>query len=377
MQAGSNILFAPGWYNTDIHRGVARFAGEKKWHLNAELVFNHTIPRHWQGHGILSLLSEKGPALNTLRKMKLPWVDMSLVSPELQIPRVVTDNYLIGETAAEYFLKKGFKNFAFYSPSSNWVDVERLNAFRQCLEANGEELTGIIRRPSDKERGDWRSIREVLIEQILQLPRPLAVFSGHDRLAIEIIDACICFQVEIPNEVAVLGVNNTELICNSPLIPLSSIDNNHERIGYAAAEQLSRMLDGKFPDKPHIIRIPPAGIIERQSTDALGVAHKQLQQAVAFISNNYRRPISVADVAENVSMSQRGLNNAFKKFLKDTPGNMLRRKRLQYSAKLLRETELTLEVIARVCGYSSGSNFTAAYRQLFGHSPSKERKPAK
>lgn len=373
MNTVQNILFAPEWYDINIHRGVAKFACEKQWHLNANMAFDHQLPYKWQGHGIISLFSMSRDFCKRLVGFHLPWVDLSLKFPEIRIPRIVTDNELIGKTAAEYYLKKGFKHFAFYGRASGSLLGERWQSFRHHLEKNGENSIFQIDSPVEFSRKDWMEMNMEVIRQLSCLPKPLAVFAPTDRGAVAILEACIFLHVDVPNEISVLGVNNTALLCETLAVPLSSIDVDHARIGYTAAEHLSYQVEGKRSCDSYIEKIPPLGVVERQSTDAIGTEHKKIQQAVGFISRNYKKPISVPEIAREVSMSQRGLEIAFKKYLNDTPGKMLKRKRLQYSSKLLRKTDLTLEAIAGICGYSSGTNFSAAYKRFFGHSPAQDR----
>lgn len=379
MNSRPNILYAPHWYDTAIHQGIACFGVEKQWHINADLAFSHSIGDMWYrkgyGTGVISLISGKGPLLDQLRRAAdgLPWVDMSLSLPELRIPRIVTDNERIGKTAADYFLKKGFRYFAFYNYHQHWMVKDRADAFIKRLEENGKKLSGIIKRPIMAESLSLRKFQERLVEQIRYYPAPLAVFSASDRAAVEFLEACVCFGIKIPDQVAVLGVNNTSLLCENQAVPVSSIDPDHKRVGYTAAEHLFRLIEKGYPEEPYTVKIPPVGVIERQSTSTVAVTDKKLLKAVNFISYNYFKQIGVQDIAGEVGLSQRGLENLFKKHLNETPGRMLRRKRLEYSVKLLRETDLTLEDIAKICGYSSGGNFAVAYKQHFGNSPSIER----
>jgi LacI family transcriptional regulator len=217
--------------------------------------------------------------------------------------------------------------------------------------------------------GDWDSHQNFILSQLDKLPRPLAVFAGQDNLGVTLIEICERNGIHIPDEVAVLGVDNIEFLCKCLMVPLSSVDTRLEKLGYEAAHQLNRLLNKEITknEPPQIIR--PHGVICRQSTDVLAVEHPAVIKALQFTKSNFQNPITLEDVAEYAGMSKRGMEKAFQKYLGRSPAAELRRVRLDNAKRMLTETNCKIEAIAVDCGYSNSSNLSFAFNKETGMSP--------
>jgi len=364
-----NILLAFDWYDQRIYRGVAKYAVEQKWHLSPYLFSDRFVPHGWPADGAITCF---GKVLGKfILSLDMPKVDISVHDIPETIPRVAVDNEAIGRLAAEHFLSRGFHHFAFYSWPIVDVNQIRMSSFFDALREAGVPKSSlhVIRQTPAKNMGDWDSHQNFILSQLGKLPRPLAVFAGQDNLGVTLIEICERNGIHIPDEIAVLGVDNIEFLCECLMVPLSSIDTRLEKLGYEAAHQLDRLLNKEITknEPPQIIK--PQGIICRQSTDVLAVEHPAVIKALQFTKNNFHKPIILEDVAEYAGMSKRGMEKAFQKYLGRSPAAELRRVRLDNAKRMLTETNDKIESIAIDCGYSNSSNLSFSFNKETGMSP--------
>jgi LacI family transcriptional regulator len=201
------------------------------------------------------------------------------------------------------------------------------------------------------------------------MPRPLAVFAGQDNLGSSLIEIATRAGIHIPEEIAVLGVDNTELLCEGSPIPLSSVRTRLYEVGYYAASQLDRLMSKEIKNSEPPILVSPHGIISRQSTDILAIEHPGVATAVRYIKEHFSKPITIEEIIEHVGLSKRGLEKAFEKHLGRSPASELRRLRLDNAKRLLTGTKDKIDSIAFDCGYSNSSNLSCAFRRDTGMSP--------
>jgi len=220
-----------------------------------------------------------------------------------------------------------------------------------------------------------------IFQKMSELPRPLAVFAGQDDLGAILIEICVRNGVHVPEEVAVLGVDNIELLCESAVVPLASVRTNLTEVGYRAAEQLDRLMQGKVDNEEPVKLIAPHSVVRRQSTDVLAVTHPAVVSAIRFIRENIGQPITIEDICEYTGLSKRGLEKAFHKQLSRSPASELRRLRIQNAKRMLTETNDKIEYIAQCCGYSNSSILSCAFKKDTNLSPrsyrGKYRRPDK
>jgi len=364
-----NILIAFDWFDERIYRGIVRYAKEADWHISPYLISGRFIPYGWPGDGVITCYGKiLGDFIDSL---EMPKVDVSFSPIDPPVPRVQVDNVAIGKMAARHFVERGFRKFAFF----HWpmIDVNRMrrDAFFSALKEEGFESESLhhIEQAPDAILSDWRAHQAFLLQQLRDLPRPLAVFAAQDNLASTLMECCLQNGIHVPEEVAILGVDNIELICEGLMVPLSSIDTRLEELGYKAAARLGQYLDGDIDAQAEPILIAPGGIVCRQSTDILAVDHPLVVRALKFMKEHLHEPVTLEEIAEQIGMSKRGLEKAFLKHLERTPAEALRRLRLDAAKQQLAESDAKIEVIAEGCGYSNSSNLSAAYRKETGLSP--------
>lgn len=205
-------------------------------------------------------------------------------------------------------------------------------------------------------------------QQLQKLPKPAAVMAEIDDHAAEVIEACMLAGLRVPQDVAVLGVNNSDLCCPFTAVPLSSIDDDMETIGYEAAALLDRMLSGETPPD-HPILIPPRGIVTRQSTDMLAIDNEDVAAALRTIWTRYTEPITAEKVARSVAVSYRQLHDAFVWHMGHSMAHEIARRRVEHALRLLEQTSLKPSVIAQQSGFSTLDRMGKVFRRILGTTP--------
>lgn len=374
MKKRRNILLCLSWYHPKIHEGISTFAREHDWHLNTELArFSSHIPYGWDGDGIIcqGQFSSKAQA-DFFAKLLQPRVLITGKGENFPDNVTISDHHeAISDLAAQHFLQKQFRNFAVFCPTQQLVGVRAERFIKQIRKA-GYDCELLVPPASIKL---WNRRREWLIKALKKLPKPVAIFAQNDEFAAELIEACMDGELPVPEEVAVLGVRNDKLICETLNVSLSSVDNNLYNVGYKAAEELEKILNGEEPEIRHYF-IEPAGVQTRQSSDiiALPPGNKHLQNALIFIRDNFTDPeLTCSMVAEASAMSKRSLYNTFEQNIGRSPHKEIMRLRLEEAKRLLTSTDLLPAEIANLSGFCSMRNFYDAFKRELQTTPASFR----
>jgi LacI family transcriptional regulator len=367
------VMLALGWYAGQIHHGVARFARDAGWILNLDAVRSGGAPQGWRGDGIIAILGSNRRMDKQLFAKHVPMVNIGHGGPST-VPSVRTDDDAIARLAVEHFTSRGFRNYAFYLSSGGPGEMARYRAFAREL---AEQQLTLLPIDWAAQRSDQNDTRETVrlrwvTRAIEAMPKPLAVFAEFDDRAIEILHACEMARIPVPEQVAVLGVDNDELRCECAPVPLSSIDDDQEQQGYAAAAMLDRIMRGEAPAEEPLL-IPPREITTRRSSDILAVEHPIVAGALRAIWQHYQEPILAEDIAEMFPISSRRLHDAFCKHIGHSIADELARKRCERVKELLIENDHKLTVIARMTGFSSPDHLTKVFNRVVGTTPSKYR----
>ena len=289
-----------------------------------------------------------------LRGASVPVVNVSSKLSLEDIPSVVCNDEQVGRLGAEHFIRRGFGQFIFYKPVARNFAQLRAEGFRQRIqEANLES----------HEVQDRASLDRILYE----IPKPVAVMGCNDIAALAALDLCRVDGFRVPDEVAVLGVDNDEVMLSLASPPLSSVNPATERIGFEAAMLLERLMNGS-KECEHLV-IPPAGVVTRQSTDLIAVTDRDVAEAVRFIRSHAGTPIGVDDVLKSTAISRRQLERRFRATLGRSVLDEIRRCRVDRARQLLTDTDLTIPQIATASGFSTASYLTVVFREETGITP--------
>ena len=371
-------------YGRGILRGIARFA-----HIHGPWSF-FTMERDlhggvppilttWKGDGIIARIENRAMAAK-LRKLGCPVIDVLGQAALPGVPSFDTDATAVAQMAVNFFLKAGFRHFAYVGYPGIPFSDKRRAAFARFLQEHGHSLRVL---PHALVGGGPKHIQAIEREGISaegaiarwlqQQPRPLAVLACNDVRAQQVLNACREHGLRVPDQIAVMGVDNDDVLCALCEPPLSSIEPDAERLGYEAAKLLARMMKGAC-DLPAKTQIPPARLIERISTDFVAIEDPITVQAVRFIRANIGRGIAVKDVMAHVQRSRTDLEQRFRQGLKCSIRAEILRCRLDRVCALLRQTKLSLNEIAQHTGFSSAAHVCRLFQQRYQLSPTDFRK---
>jgi LacI family transcriptional regulator len=294
-----------------------------------------------------------------------------------------TDPQACAQLAAEHFLNRGFRHFAFCGyPGVNFSD-ERCEHFVQYLGVRGYDVT-VFRIPGRRPLVADMRVQEAggelaesqLVNWLKTLSHPVAVFACNDIRGRQILAACSSAGLAVPDEVAVLGVDNDEVICGLSRPPLSSIQQDAFQLGYEGAAILDGMMAGNPPPEQPIL-IAPKGMSVRQSSDVLAVEDPDVAIAVRYIRDHACEGGTVEGMVRDLMVSRTSLERHFLKSLGRSPKAEMERVRFERAKQLLTETPYKLERIATMLGFSTPAQFATAFKRYNGCPPSDYRSRSK
>lgn len=364
------VLLAMGWYVHDLSVGVTRFARDAGWILDDSASHCGVIPPDWSGEGILTVTTHvTTPLTRFVEAAKIPVVDLAAASTNPNFYRVQPDNMAIGRLAADEFLGRGFRNFMFFSSDRNAPVVkERMEGFRRAVERINVPLH--VADYTDQHRqGSLDGLIPALGRDLKELPKPLAVMAQYDMDANNVVRAAIEAGLRVPEDVAVIGVDNDLVYSQLGWMPLTSVISNLEEVGFRGAELLDRLMRGERVPKTPIL-ISPGGVMVRNSTDIFASEDVAISKALAFIAGNLEKQITVDDIVRSSGVSRRSLFSKFSQRLGRSIHRELLRQRIAKAKLKLSSSEDKLESIAMECGFSSYTALWSAFRASEGLSPS-------
>lgn len=371
-------------YDLKVMTGVAAYLQQTgKWNVYVEedALKDQRLPdlHSWEGNGIIADFDDPSVAA-TVMKSRLPTVAFGSgygwYKPKSTIPYFFTNNQAIARLAAGHFFERGFRHVAYCGyprTAINGWSEEREEAFAKEVKKRGFDCH--IYRGRGKTSRDWAANQHLLGVWLKSLPKPVGLMAANDNRARQVLEACRAIHMRVPEEVAVIGVDNDELLCqlSSPL--LSSIEQGAKRIGYEAAALLDWMMRGKKPRKRHFV-IDPGGIVMRRSTDILAIEDARVAQAMAFIREHACDSIKVPDVVDAVAISRSGLETRFKAALGRSLSKVIREVQLETAKGFVSDTNLALKEVAAKTGFKSVQHMTTLFHRVFGRPPAEYRRTA-
>ena len=361
-------------YGRRILEGVSRYLrANRPWSIYLEQhELGSNLPgllKRWTGDGIITRQATPDSA-KQLKRRRLAAIDLSDIHPHLGIMRIGSADLAIGRMAAEHFLERGFENFACGGFSGEFWSRRRQDGFIAEVGHAGYECSVYVSPRAGLKV--WKQDQKRLVDWIRSLKKPVGVFATNDLRGQHVLDACARDNVAVPEQVAVLGVDNDELLCGLCNPPLSSIIPDPERIGFEAAGWLDRMMQGIVPTDS-AIEIPPLGIAVRQSSDAFAVSDPVVASALRYIRERACDGISVQDVLGHLCVSRSWLERNFRKLLNHSPQGEIRKMQIKRCKELLRSTSLSLEKIAGLTGFEHPEYMSVVFKRETGETPGQFR----
>ena len=331
----------------------------------------------WDGDGIIAHVGD--PALlESIRASGLPVVNVSSMllveggEGGTPFASVLPDNAAVARLAAEHLLDRGFQAFGFCGFTGHPYSVLRGRAFERRLEEAGHACSFYESRPP-QEAGQWDRLQAELAEWVASLPKPTAIMGCNDARTRHVAQVCHAASIRVPEDVALIGADNDELVCEMSNPPLSSVDLSAQRVGYEAAALLERLMAGETPPPTPLI-VPPAGVVVRRSSDILAIADPDVADALRFIHERFAKQIGVDDVVAVTSVSRRVLERRFAEHLQSTIHKRIAAARLARAKALLIHTDLPAADVADRCGFGYVQQFNTLFKREQGMTPTRYRR---
>ena len=311
-----------------------------------------------------------------LARLRKPVINVSGVLPDLAMPRVMADHEQVGRLAAGHFLDRGLRHFGFLGYSAHAFSTGREAGFRGEAGRAGCRVESYLSDdPLHPEpTGLWRW-DDGLERWLVDLPRPVGVLASHDIQGVQLSEACRRAGLRVPDEVALLGVDDDDLLCEVARPSLSSVALPGERIGFEAARMLEGLISGREGHAtPRTLLLPSPGVVTRHSSDMLAIEDGDVATAVRYIRAHALGPIGVPDVLDAVPVSRRSLERRFRSVLGRGLGEEIRRVRIERARELLSGTEMPIAQVATNAGFSEAKHLATVFRQEAGLTPTDYRR---
>ena len=368
-------------YGRGLLRGIVRYA-----HVHGPWAFYVTpgdsvqsLPKmqQWGGTGIIARL-ETPQIVQAVLKTALPTIALDLSdaqlrsdSPLRRFSEIRSDSPGAARMVAEHLLERHFRHYAYVGIPDRVWSQRREEGFCRRIEEAGFAVR-VYQPPRRKSRRAWDQEQPLLADWLRRIPKPAGLMVCNDNRGREVLEACRTAGVRVPDNLAVVGVNNDELLCEVADPPLSSVGLNAEQGGYRAAALLDKMMRGRIR-RPQRLVVEPLRVVLRRSSDILALDNLEVAAALRFIHFHAGQPICTEHVVKHVQLSRRALEIRFHKSLGHTIHDAIQRARLERATRLLLETNLPIPKVAEASGYSTPSYLIQVFRQQIGMTPARYR----
>jgi len=365
-------------YGRNLLKGIVRYSQEyDNWTFFRMPIHYRIIhgdegvvewARKWGADAIIAQFGDFD--IDMLRNLKIPIILQNYKERSSEVCNLTGDYIGTGRIAAEFYIKKGYTNFAYYGNSDAVWSRERGIGFKERLTESG--FTAYSYNEIYQNKDQLIYDLESLGKWLLSLPKPIALFACDDQFALQISETCKMYNISVPKDAAILGVDNDELLCNISTPPLSSVVLDSENGGYEAAKLLHQLITKEITN-PFNIVINPIKIENRLSTDLYAIKDKYVLEVIRYIETKYAEPICVNDLIRLVPLSRRILENRFKSCTGISIYQFIQRHRVECLANLLITDDRNVEELAFLCGFEDFKNVSRVFLKYKKLTPTQYR----
>lgn len=367
-------------YSKALLKGISKYSSENgNWSFcRMPLYYRETMgvkgivewAKEWKAHGIIGQLYNEMET--EFYESPFPVIAQDFKERFKKLPNITGLYRQTGKMGAEYFLKRGYQNFAFYGFNNIVWSRERAEGFETAVSKAGFQVNYFEHKKA-RSTDIWYYKSKSLAKWLKSLPKPVALMACDDNQGVHITETCKHNQIRVPQEVSVLGVDNDVMLCELSDPPLSSVELDIEKGGYDAARALDLMIQGRvkfYRDIP----VPPLKVITRTSTNIFASTDDHVAEALDFIHRNIETNLQVADIVKEVPMSRRSLEKRFLEVTGMPVYKYISNLRIEKMAEKLISTDQTIFEIALDMGLQDSKNIARQFRQVMGHTPVDYRK---
>lgn len=352
-----HVLLALWWWDERLLRGIAQHGAGQGWILDTRVRFANRLPIRRKYDGVIVFSGRDTTLQRMARAIHCPIVNLDQHRPVPGACCVYCEDTAVGQAAAEHLLACGLERITFVQMRSRRSKSERARfaGLSRAALAAGIHAKAVAIKDLKRKLGNS--------------PMPMGLMAGNDEAAVEAIGICLEAGLMVPDDVAVIGVDNFPTVCLHAPVALSSIDLNLEQWGQRAAETLDAMMSSVKP-RPSNQVIPNGGVIARTSTDVAHRLDPRLAKAVRYIRDNFHRPMKISELVRHVGLSRQSLQNYFQAQLHSTMHQQLSTARITHAMQLMRRGDEGLARIATASGFRDYQHFHRIFRKLTGMTPS-------
>lgn len=367
-------------YSKALLKGISKYSSENgNWSFcRMPLYYRETMgvkgilewAKEWKAHGIIGQLYNEMET--EFYESPLPIIAQDFKERFKKIPNITGLYRQTGKMGAEYFLKRGYQNFAFYGFNNIVWSRERAEGFETAVNKAGFQVHYFEHKKA-RSTDIWYYKSKSLSKWLKSLPKPIAMMACDDNQGVHITETCKHNGIRVPQDVAVLGVDNDVMLCELSDPPLSSVELDIEKGGYDAARALDLMIQGRvkfYRDIP----VPPLKVITRSSTNIFASTDNNVADALDFIHRNIETNLQVSDIVKEVPMSRRSLEKRFLEVTGMPVYKYISNLRIEKMAEKLISSDQTIFEIALDMGLQDSKNIARQFRQVMGYTPVDYRK---
>jgi LacI family transcriptional regulator len=361
-------------YGRGVLRGIAEYVeAHGRWsltlHPRASGRYSADWLRDWQGDGVLAFIEDAAVAA-ALRRARIPAIELFGHRLDLGLPHVGNDEEAIGRLAAEHLLARQFRHFAFAGLAGALWSARRQRGFTGRLHAAGLRPVDFAGADDDAASlAAWEANQRRLRAWLRALPRPTGLLAASDRLALRLLDACRAEGLAVPEQLAVIGVDDDEETCRLADPPLTSVRDDAPEVGRQAAALLDAWMSGRRVPADTRVFVPPAGVATRRSTEVTAVEDALVARACGLIRERACAGLTAAGLARELRVSRSLLYARFRRALGRRPHEEILRTRLGHAQALLRPGGPSVAEVAARCGFAHPEYLTVAFKRELGLTP--------